>query len=179
MSYLSRLEDLIELNRAGAIEPADAYSAVEEMKQARHDRRLAKRQAAAEAQQGLLEALTQVATSSASEGMTMGETRPLLESLVAGAGLPAMGGFGKLPSIDPLFNRGISTVNPDIDPEDEAGIASDVFRFYGDSEAPDLFTIRQKVAAQAQQRYGSDYDILSPAIDAVIEEAYKRAATGA
>ncbi len=174
---MSRLEDLILLNRSGAITPAAAVQTLWEMQDARRARRQEAIAAAQAQQQGLLDALVSTAQTAASEGQTFGEVRPMLESLLAVSGTPNPGGLRRMPGIDELFGRGgYSAVNPDLDAEDEATVRMLVFNQYSGDDRTPLQTIRQNI--HSKLRALPNYASLGPAIDRVIEDAYTQAAKG-
>lgn len=177
--YDNRLEDLLQLTQARAIQPLDAVQTMWGLQDQRREQRLAKQQAADQARADLLDSLVSTAQTAASEGSTMGEVKPLLDSLAMAAGSPSMP-YGKIPAIDPLFQGGISTVNPDIDAKDASIITNKVFENIVDADGvvSPLNVIRDRIHAEIAPAYGPEYARLVQSLDAVIEAAYKQATQG-
>jgi hypothetical protein len=134
------------------------------------------RQARRESQAATLESLVSAARAGATEGQSLGQVRPTLESLVAGTPY-ANAPFGRIPGINELFGAGgVSTVNPQLDPSDIAAITDEVF-----NQAKDSATGQPVPFQTVRQRIHSKLNIpmeLVPSTDEAILNAYKSATMG-
>lgn len=172
MSYFKDLAYLERGLAAGAVDPSEAISSILELDQARRVSRQERKQA----QAGALDELVATAQTAAAEGTPMSQLKPLLDSLAQGSGLPSMP-YGKLPGIDPLYEKGVSTVNPMVDTSDTADISNMVYEELGNAgDRRDLGIIRQRVQSRlAQSLRPEEHNMLTPAIDEIITQAYSQA----
>jgi hypothetical protein len=190
MGYYDEIKFLLRGLEAGAIPGSDAINSLSELRQGRAEQQQARRQAEEAQRTGLLTDLVTAGGREAAAGTPMDSLRPLLDSLVASAGVPGVGPgdikYGQLPGIDQLYEKGISTVNPGLDSEDEATIADMVFQQFQpeglDETTKQLIpqTPFQDIRANIHSQFqgAPTYSRLAPSIDAVIEEAYNRVTKG-
>lgn len=154
--YLRRLEDLISLNRAGAVEPGAAVETMWTMQDDRRENRLARRQA----QQEAMMAAQNLAYKTAQEGGS-------LEDLITNPS------FSPTPQALSYFGQGgISALSPTLDEEDAGAIADSVV-----TEGGDPNQLRAAWSQRLQQAYGPEAIALMPEVDKILSEAFKRRMT--
>ena len=167
------LNDIIQLLRGGALEPQDAL----EMHFANEEARKAKRQ---EALGGLMD----IGFEGAQQGMSLDSLVPMLQAQATFQGRPNLTNNPKLlGGLDSLYDKSgqslVAAASTDLDPEDEAEIANQVFNAVANRSSnpgadTSLLGIRQSIIRRLPQEYMA----YIPQIDAAISKAYTASQKG-
>ena len=149
--YLDKLQDLVTLNRAGAVDPMSAIQQMYALQDQKKANRQARQSAMMEQSQGLYSDLTSMAMGAAEEGSSLDTLAPQLQAAqtFAGVGLPPQMQSQLEAGIESLYlPSGLSRSTPTLDAEDIAAIQSLA------SSATDRATALESVKATLLQAYG-------------------------